>query len=467
MPTPKNTYLNRSLWNGVRTFAANPAGDKAIPLLIIIAGFAATLALNLPGQLSYDSVIQLLDGRTGAYHAWHPPVMAWLLGLGDAVLPGTALYVAVNSAVAFLSFGSLLWLKQRTGWVTVLVALIAVLTPQFLLYQGIVWKDVLFANAAISGFVLLAHAARHWPRPVTRFVLLATAALAFCVAGLARQNGVIAPAAGAMALAWIAAKQAPGAQFKWGVLYGLAGLAILAACLGGGAWALGQRTIKDGGTSAQITLLQAYDLIGAIKYDSAYPLDYIDAHSPLLAAQLRNDGVRLYSSLKNDTLEESPSLDKALNDPSAAPIITAQWRNLILTRPILYIRVRSEVFREVFLTPDIRQCTPYYVGVDGPQEEMGELGLVRRWRPRDQMLADYAQRFLGTPIFSHAAFAVAAVLILIALVRRRRPSDIAIGGMLVCVGLFVLSFFAISIACDYRYLYALDAATIYALFYLV
>src|SRR6202000_2161818 len=35
------------------------------------------LALNAPGQLSYDSVTQLADGRTGHYNSWHPPLMAW------------------------------------------------------------------------------------------------------------------------------------------------------------------------------------------------------------------------------------------------------------------------------------------------------------------------------------------------------------------------------------------------------
>jgi hypothetical protein len=34
---------------------------------VLAIGFAAMLALNLPGQLSYDSVSQLLDGRSGHY----------------------------------------------------------------------------------------------------------------------------------------------------------------------------------------------------------------------------------------------------------------------------------------------------------------------------------------------------------------------------------------------------------------
>ena len=60
---------------------------------LLLLGFGVLLALSWPGQMSYDSVVQLLDGRTGQYDSWHPPVMAWLLGLFDSLLPGTGLFL--------------------------------------------------------------------------------------------------------------------------------------------------------------------------------------------------------------------------------------------------------------------------------------------------------------------------------------------------------------------------------------
>ena len=44
--------------------------------------------------MSYDSVMQLADGRSGHYDSWHPVVMAWLLGLFDAAIRGPGLYLA-------------------------------------------------------------------------------------------------------------------------------------------------------------------------------------------------------------------------------------------------------------------------------------------------------------------------------------------------------------------------------------
>ena len=78
------------------------------------------LALNWPGQMSYDSVAQLAEARAGFYHSWHPPVMAWLMGLFDSLIAGTGLFVLFNGAMDryFRAFdqadGKVLW-ETRLG----------------------------------------------------------------------------------------------------------------------------------------------------------------------------------------------------------------------------------------------------------------------------------------------------------------------------------------------------------------
>ena len=459
-----NTKLFRFLKNSGAALHAPPPLGKIYPIAIILAGFMAMLALNLPGQLSYDSVIQLLDGRSGQYHTWHPPVMAFLLGLGDALMPGTGLFVIFNAALCFLSFAAILGLRDRITWLTVLAALGAVLTPQFLLYPGIVWKDVLFADAAMAGFVCLGYAGKHWTNVPARLGFLAGAVSLLLVAGLARQNGPVVLVIGALALGWIAAKQAGS---KMGFAYGAGGLAAVFLLLVLSSLALNLRAAKDDGPAAQITLLKAYDIIGAQVADPLYRPAILESQAPFLAARMHDDGVRLYSPLKNDTLEASEALEDAITAPASAAPIAAQWRDLLLHRPWLYLRVRADVFTQVFLTPALRQCVPYYLGVDGPAEDMQQLHLTRRWGAADKFLANYTARFVGTPIFSHLAFALLALVLLVALLRRRRPVDIAIAGLLVATLIFSGSFFVISIACDYRYLYALDLSVLFALLYIL
>jgi hypothetical protein len=432
---------------------------------IILAGFVFCLAADLPGHLSYDSVIQLLEGRTGRYANWHPAVMSWLLGLADAVVPGASLFVVFDALLFFGSLLGLLLIRRKASWASAAVAALLLLSPQVLLYQGVVWKDVLFADAGVAGFVCLAFAGERWGNAKFRFALISAAVVLFVLAALVRQNGAIVALSGAAALGWIAAQQAPAHPLRRAMLYG--GSALLAAGLlaTSAAFALATRSVGDSGPKVQLQLLQSYDVIGAVAKQPGLDLSKIADDDPELETLIRTVGVRVWSPERNDTLGNTKVLEAGLDNADPG-IIAAQWRDLIVHRPWLYLRVRAEVFRWVFLTPDLEQCLPYEVGVDGPPTVMAALGLTERLDARDVALEHYAHIFVGTPVLSHAAYAVLALIALLILLRRRRAPDIAVAFMLVAALGFAASFFAISIACDYRYLYFLDLATMVAIFYL-
>src|SRR5271155_3704873 len=93
----------------------NPSILRQATGAIVALACAATIALHWPGELSPDSVLQLLEGRLGQYNSWHPPVMAWMLGLGDAIAPGAGLFIAFDAALAFGALASLLWLRPARG----------------------------------------------------------------------------------------------------------------------------------------------------------------------------------------------------------------------------------------------------------------------------------------------------------------------------------------------------------------
>ncbi|HEX3405730.1 MAG TPA: hypothetical protein VHS81_00715, partial [Caulobacteraceae bacterium] len=83
---------------------AEPGGSGAPRLLAglaIVVAWAACLALNWPGHFTWDSVMQLAEGRRGLYSGQHPPVMSWLLGLADAAQPGAAPFVALQATLVF------------------------------------------------------------------------------------------------------------------------------------------------------------------------------------------------------------------------------------------------------------------------------------------------------------------------------------------------------------------------------
>ncbi len=429
------------------------------------AGFVLCLALNLPGHLSYDSIIQLWEGRTGVYNTWHPPVMAWMLGLADSMVPGAALFVIFDAVLLYGAFLAILALRPTPHWRAALVALVWLATPQGLIYPGIVWKDVLFAAATAAAFAALAWAEITWPDPRRRALGLAGAAAMAALAALARQNGVVVLVGAAGATAWIAGRNGGQRPARAALAYGAGFLAAagLAVALSNAALAL--RGDGEPAAAYQIQDLQAYDLIAAVKIQPDLELKRLHEASPRLEHLIRTDGVKAYSPSRIDSIQELQNLQATM---SALPseVIGGQWRDLVTGHPLLYLRVRAAAFGWVFLTPTLDLCLPVYVGVDGPQPWMGRLGLKTRVRASDDALAQYAESLVDTPLYSHVAYALLAVAMLARFVIRRRGADIAMAGLLASALGFTATFFVISVSCDYRYLYALDVSVILAAFYL-
>jgi len=425
-----------------------------------MAAWAACLALNWPGHFTWDSVMQLAEGRRGLYSGQHPPVMSWLLGLADAARPGAALFVALQSALVFGALAAFA-LIGRGSWLTALLAVLFAAVPQLAVYPAIVWKDVLFAGAACGGFGCLAWAATKWERPALRWPLLAAGVGLLAVATLARQNGaVVLPFAGA-ALAWIAARNRAGRPLARGVGFVAAAAVIVLAASA----ALNARVSGRDGVAEQWEHLQTYDIVGAMARDPGVRLRVLKTQAPRLAALLREDGAPVYSPSRIDTLAD-PIFTETDARPSLAQPVAQQWRALILNHPLLYLRQRAAAFGWVLLTPKPSECVMAETGVDGDPDALAAAGLAERDTARDKALAGYAEAFAGTPAYSHALYGGAAIVFLAVLLRRRHDADIAVAAMLAGALAFAASFAVISIACDYRYLYFLDLSALAAALYL-
>ena len=180
-----------------------------LPQGLLLLGFGILLALNWPGQMSYDFVVQLADGRSGHYDSWHPPVMAWLLGLFDSILPGPGLFL-LFTALLLLGAWLLLLRRGRPG----------------LGRRDIPYTDLRHAAASsLSGHDLEGRAVRQcgrsprlrfWPRPPPAggrhagvLFWLVLSAMLLSLAMLARQNGFLLLPIAAICLGVIAAKQRP------------------------------------------------------------------------------------------------------------------------------------------------------------------------------------------------------------------------------------------------------------------
>jgi hypothetical protein len=294
-------------------------------------------------------------------------------------------------------------------------------------------------------------------------MLLAGALVLLAAAALLRQNGVVVGVFAAAALGWTQSR----GRWRRGLAWSLGALVAIV----GVSHAMNLATEPGGpasgdGMAEGMRVLQGYDLVGAVTLDPSFPLSAVSRARPDAAATLRRLGPRYYSAERTDFTDGQPQVRAAL---AAVPdeALAADWGALILHHPGLYLRERTAVFGWVFLTPRIDRCVPVCLGVDGPGPQLQELGLRPRWSAKDSRLLSYDQAFTRTPVHSHLAYALLALGVGLALLRRRDPADVAMVALMACALVFAASFFAISIACDYRYLYFLDLAAMAGLLYVL
>jgi hypothetical protein len=327
-------------------------------------------------------------------------------------------------------------------------------TPQFLIYQGEIWKDILFSNAALAGFCFMAAAAARWHKARARFLLLALCALLFALATLARQNGLITVPVAALSIGIIAHRNhSPWWRYAAGLV-----AAVLIAVVAGNL-ALGLRSDHGRGNAQQFRKALTFDLTGMLHADPAIELPILKQQAPYLEAAIRKDGIRLYSPHLMDTLEESQTLIDSI-DRAPPGVVFAQWRQVVLEHPGVYLRQRLPVFRWVVAPPELMACHPAVVGVSGPADTLESLGMTHYTRRQDVLLFRWASLFFHTPVYSHLFYGALSLLSMVVLARRGAPADMAVAGLQAAALLFALSFFFLSVACDYRYLYFLDLAAL-------
>lgn len=440
---------------GLRISASGAVG------LVLAGGFLMMLAYNMPGHMSVDTVLNLWEGRMRVRETFAPAVYGLILRVFDRFVPGTGLYVVASGVLLYGALALTRTVRGRVSWLAVPVALAIVLTPQLMIYQGIVWRDVLFANFCVAAFIALAYAGAQWERPTIRWLGLLAAVLLMGVAALVRQNGLIAVVMAAVVVGWTARVGGWRSMLGYGAGFLVAAL-ILAQAVS--TVAQPRSAGPDKAMGVGLRILQHYDIVGAVARDPQLKLEEIDKIAPARDDVIHANAKIGYSPERVDFLDRAPALGPNLW-PNPTPVIQAEWRDIIVHHTDVYLAHRIDVFRWVFLTPELDKCVPLHVGVDGPPVTVAALKLVAGQDQADGAAYAYAQRFFGTPVYSHLTYAVIAALVVGVLLLRRDPADMAIVGLQLAALGFTASFFLISIACDYRYLYLLDLSALAGLLY--
>jgi hypothetical protein len=248
------------------------------------------------------------------------------------------------------------------------------------------------------------------------------------------------------------------------VAHGAGFLALSAALAIAAGAALDERLDGPSPVGDSLRSLRTLDLVSALNREPSLDLPVLHRQAPAAEALLRSQGVALFSPERIDAI--APVIERMTSMRARPEVIAAEWRGFVLRHPLLYLQVRASAFRWVFASPRPDRCVLVETGVDGDAEDLAAAGLAERDTPRDEALEHYALSLGGTPAYWHATYAAAGLALLVWLLRRRASSaDIAVAGMVASGMAFAASFAVISIACDYRYLYALDVVAIAAALY--
>ena len=298
-----------------RRFSSVPATAMVIALAAAACG-----VLNWPGHFSYDSVVQLAEGRTGVYEGGHPPIMSWLLGVAAQIAPGAAPFVLLDMALVFGSLLAFALIPRRPSWRASIAVAVLAFTPQFLIYPAIVWKDVLFAGALCAGFASLAWAATGWASIWRRSLFLAGALIFLALAALARQNGGLALLPAAAAVGWLALRA--GARVWTAAAYGFGFLATAAALVLTANALLATHLEDRSAVAEQFESLQLFDVVGAVARAPGLGLPVLRQADPQLEQVIRTKGVALYSPVRVDSLE--PILDNSEEADDSVGVLARQ-----------------------------------------------------------------------------------------------------------------------------------------------
>jgi hypothetical protein len=170
-----------------------PRRPSQLILLVVLvhaAGFALTIVVFYPGVMTYDARYIYSDIATGRFGDWQSPVMGWLWSLVDPIAPGSASIFLVAATSYWLGFALLsLTLARRSGWLALAPPLLALSPPAFS-FVGMIWRDVLFACAWLLAATIAFAAA---DRGRMARLLAQTLALVVLVFGvLLRPNALLA-----------------------------------------------------------------------------------------------------------------------------------------------------------------------------------------------------------------------------------------------------------------------------------
>jgi hypothetical protein len=405
--------------------------------VLLAAGYGLTLWIFYPGVMTYDAKFVHEDIAKGTLGDWQSPVMTWLWGLIDPVAPGPGSMFLLIATSYWLGFGLLaLILAARANRAALLLPVIALMPPA-LAFVGIIWRDVFFATC--------------W---------LLAASVAFAVSGRSSLTGLSARLLRLLALALVtmgvllrpnALLAAPvlAAYVVWPTRFSFRRMAILFIPAAIALFAIVQMVYYGAlGATRQHPLqsIMIFDLGGISHFakENQYPVDWNDTENALLLnGCYQPTQWDIYWRLEPCSFVMGKiEREKGLFGTSAIP---KAWLLAILRHPLAYLQHRA-AFMWNFLAAS--NLTMWLADVEHPAQQ------VFADRAAFNALVSVHNALKSTPLFRAGAWLLACVALCWVGWRRAGSREGAfVLGVCGSATIYVMSFFVVGVASDFRYGY--------------
>jgi hypothetical protein len=402
--------------------------------MLLAAGFGLTLVIFYPGVMTYDAKFVYEDIAKGTMGDWQSPVMVWLWALIDPIAPGAGSMFLLIATTYWLGFGFLSLALASRGKASALLLPLLAMTPPALCLAGIIWRDVLFATCwLLAATVAFAVSERPSPIRLTGQVL----ALALVILGvLLRPNALLAAPVLTAYIVWLSRVSLRKAAILYvPAVIGLFGLVQLV-----------YYGMLDAKRQHPLQTIMIFDLGGISHYskENQFPVDWSESENAmLLNGCYQPTQWDIYWRLEPcDFVMRKVEREKGLFGTSAIP---RAWLLAILHHPVAYLRHRS-AFMWNFLAAD--NLTMWTVDVEHSTKN------VFADRAAFNALVSAHDVLKPTPFLRAGSWFLACFIVCCLSWRRSGPREAAFAlGVCGSATIYVLSFYAVGVASDFRYGY--------------
>jgi hypothetical protein len=410
-------------------------GATLLVVALVMCGFAITLVVLYPGYMTNDATFVYGYSKEGRYGDWQSPLMSILWGLIDPLAPGSASMFLLITALYWLGFGLLaLTVARRSVRLSLLVPLLALTPPAFMLL-GMIWRDVLFGIVWLLAAVT-AYAAAERMTPL-RWPLLALALALVAFGILLRPNAIAAAPLLTVFVLW-------PTRFDWR----RAAILFLPALAAGYALVhVVYYEILDVKREHPLHSLLVFDLGGITHFsgENQFPVSWSPQQTALLTSECYNpDRWDSYWTLEpcRFVMQRLESSDDVIFGTSR---LTQAWARAVAMHPLAYLQHRATAMWH-FLADANLTLELYHVN----DPAITPLGQNRFFKA----MVTLHDTLKTTVLFRMGFWLILATAVCaFAWPARATAAGAFTVGVTASAIIYVLSYFALGVAADFRYGY--------------